>query len=197
MDGRFETIVCSVVSAAATIYGAYSILPVPATISAVIFLCTIVIAISPSCSSINSRIIFISVCAVVLVSIASAMFEHIPDSVDRTSWGHLMGAIYWIAVYPAAFLVMEVMVIVAGAKYNFPLLAGLPILIACSLETIAWILASFLCGSQIDSKEFSATEVVTSLFMSLVLSAISAPVVWELTRRSHFIMNDESLGVIR
>jgi hypothetical protein len=194
MDGKIGLVASLVISAIMVIFGVINVLPITSTVALIAVLC-MVFLLSSRNVVINPTMGILAAIMIVIVSMISFAYPYVPDTVNRTMWGHVMGIFYWMAAYPVSFLILEVLVVKTGARYNFPLLAGLPIFLTCAQEAIAWVLVSFLCHSQIDAGQFSAIELITSMFMSIVLSALAAIVVWKVLRKKHFVLNDEAIGV--
>jgi hypothetical protein len=194
MDRKIGLVVSLVISVIMVIFGVINVLPIISTVALIAATC-MVFLLSSRNVVVDPTIAILAVAMIVIVSIISFTYQYVPDTVNRTIWGHVMGIFYWMAAYPVSFLILEVLVVKTGARYNFPLLAGLPIFLTCAQEAIAWVLVSFLCHSQIDVGQFSAIELITSMFMSIVLSALAAIVVWKVLRKKHFVLNDETIGV--
>lgn len=195
MSEKAGLVLSLVISVVMVIYGIIEVLPVPATVAFINLLCVIILLFKSNKIKINFTVAILSSLIIVIVSIISYAYPYVPGTVDRVLWGHIMGMLYWTATYPVSFLILEVLAITKGAKFNFPLLACLPIFLTCSQIAIAWTFASIFCGTQIDTSQFTATELITSIFVSTVLSLIAALIIWKIIKKKHFVLSEKTCVV--
>jgi hypothetical protein len=193
MDGRIALATSMSVSAIMVLYGIINVSPITSTIALISVLC-IAIMLSDRNYAVDPRIAVISSVTIVIASLLVQFYPYVPGTVSRTEWGHVIGIFYWIAAYPVSFLMIQVVVIKANARYNFPLLSGLPVFLTGAQVVIGWVVVSLFCNSEINT-EFTGVELVTSLFVGLILSVFCALILWKLIRRKHFVLNCDTCGV--
>lgn len=193
MDGRIALAASMSVSAIMVLYGIINVSPITSTIALISVIC-IAIMIMDRNYTVDPRIAVISSVTILIASLLVQFYPYVPGTVSRTEWGHVIGIFYWIAAYPVSFLMIQVTVIKANARYNFPLLSGLPVFLTGAQLVIGWVVVSLFCNAEINTK-FTGVELVTSLFVSLVLSAFCALILWKLIRRKHFVLNCDTCGV--
>ncbi len=193
MDGRIVLGTSMLVSAIMVIYGIVNVSPITSTIALISFLCVAIMLLDRN-YAVDPKIAIISAVTIVIASLLVEFYPYVPGTVSRTEWGHVIGIFYWMAAYPVSFLMIQVAVIKANARYNFPLLSGLPVFLTGAQVVIGWVVVSLFCNSEINTK-FTGVELVTSMFVSLVLSVFCALVLWKWIRRKHFVLNCDTCGV--
>jgi len=193
MSGRIVLAVSMLVSAIMVLYGIVNVSPITATIALISCICIAVMLLDHN-YAVDPRIALISSVTILIASLLVQSYPYVPGTVSRTEWGHVIGIFYWIAAYPVSFLMIQIVVVKTNARYNFPLLSGLPVFLTCAQVVIGWVVVSLFCNSEINT-EFTGVELVTSLFVSLVLSAFCALILWKLIRRKHFVLNCDTCGV--
>jgi hypothetical protein len=197
MDGRVGSITALVIFATVVIYGALNELPIFATVSFIAVVC-LCINLSISCRIIvDPKIALVAAIMTVAGTLVMSVFPYVPGTVDRVIWGHASGVLHWAAAYPVSFLILETLAVTAGAKYNYPLLSGLPIFITCAQEVLAWIVVSIFYTVQIDSEQIATVEVIASMITGIILSIIVGVVIGRIVKRKRFVLNEETCGVKR
>ena len=194
MDGRVGLLVALLLSVIVVVFGMLNMLPVPMTAALGVVICVSIILLITNRIIMNPKTAVIASIMTALISIIAFYYPYVPGTIDRVMWGHVTGILYWVAVYPVSFLILETLTVTTGSKYNFPLLAGLPIFLTCSIEAIAWVITSFLYGFEVDSGQISSAEVITSMFMSITLSIVAGIFIWKSAKKKRFVLNEETCG---
>jgi hypothetical protein len=194
MDGRVGLLAALSLSVIVFIFGVLNTLPVPMTAALGVVICVGIILSVSDRIIVNPKIAIIASLMAALISVIVFYCPYVPGTIDRVLWGHITGVLYWAAVYPVAFLILEALTVTTGSKFNFPLLAGLPVLLACSIEVIAWVITSFFYGLEVDSGQISSVEVITSMFMSFILSLFVGIFIWKVARKKRFVLSEETCG---
>jgi len=197
MDGRVGSIVALVVFVTVIIYGALNELPIFATISFIAVVCLCIDLLVSRRIVVNSRIALIAAVMTVIGTVIMSIFPYVPGTVDRVIWGHVSGILYWVAAYPVSYLILETVSVTAGAKYNYPLLSGLPVFITCAQEVLAWIMVSIFYTVQIDSEQIATVEVISSMIIGIMLSIVVGIIIGRIVKRKRFVLNEETCGVKR
>ena len=197
MDGRVGSIVALVVFVTVIIYGALNELPIFATISFIAVVCLCIDLLVSRRIIVNSRIALIAAVLTVIGTVIMSIFPYVPGTVDRVIWGHVSGILYWVAAYPVSYLILETVSVTAGAKYNYPLLSGLPVFITCAQEVLAWIMVSIFYTVQIDSEQIATVEVISSMIIGIMLSIVVGVIIGRIVKRKRFVLNEETCGVKR
>jgi hypothetical protein len=197
MDGRFGSIAALILFVIIFIYGALNDLLIFSTVAFIAIVCLCVNLSVSKRIVVNPRIAIIAAVATLVGILIMSAFFYDPGTIDRVVWGHVSGIMYWMAAYPVSFLILETLAINTGAKYNYPLLSGLPVFIVCAQEVLAWIVVSIFCMPQIDSEQIASVEVIASMITGIMLSIVAGIFVSRIAKRKRFVLNEETSGVKR
>jgi len=211
MDGRVGSVTALVMFVIVIIYGAWNELPIFAAISFIAAVCLCIELLNSYRRIVNNKTALLVtyrivvnpktalIAAVMTVAgvVVMSAFPYVPGTVDRVIWGHVSGILYWVAAYPVSFLILETLAVTTRAKYNYPLLSGLPVFITCAQEVLAWIVVSIFYTVQIDSEQIATVEVIASMITGIMLSIVVGVVIGRIAKRKRFVLKEETCGVKR
>jgi hypothetical protein len=211
MDGRVGSITALVMFVIVIIYGALNELPIFVTVSFIAVVCLCIELLNSRRNIVNQKtsvlvtykivvnpkIALLAAIMTVAGTVVMSIFPYVPGTVDRVMWGHVSGILYWMAAYPISFLILETLAVTTRAKYNYPLLSGLPVFITCAQEVLAWIVVSIFYTVQIDSEQIATVEVIASMVTGIILSIIAGIIIGRIVKRKRFVLKDDTCGVKR
>ena len=104
---------------------------------------------------------------------------------DNMALAYSEGAVAWMMVFPAAYLLLKAIANMSGAVLNRILAGAFVGFLSIGLMTLVWVYLSVFHVSELDVKYWFAQE-MAYLFVDIVLSAVSAVAIAHILKGKHY-----------